>query len=84
MPTTLIEVSVEGLNGRASRAAVMLAIEARDPAAVVEVDAVSGQVRTETTLDLAEFLHLIEGCGCRPLLQPEAIIHAGGARSDLG
>ncbi len=66
--STIIEVTVEGMACRLSREALILAIEARDPAAVVTVDPASGQVYADTDLDLGSLLLAIEASGCRPLI----------------
>lgn len=66
--STIIEVMVEGMACRLAREALILAVEARDPAAVVTVDPVSGHVCADTELDLGALLLAIESSGCRPHL----------------
>lgn len=64
--STILEVAVEGLACRLSREALILEIEARDPAAVVTVDPASGHVCADTELDLQALLRAIEAAGARP------------------
>lgn len=66
--STIIEVVVEGMACRLSREALILAIEARDPTAVVIVDPASGHVRADTELELETLVLTIETCGCRPII----------------
>lgn len=64
----IIEVAVEGLACRYSREALVAAIEARDPGAVVTVVPASGHVSVETALEPTDLLLALESCGCRPVL----------------
>ena len=66
--STIIEVVVEGMACRLSREALILAVEAQDPAAVVTVDPASGHVRADTELELEALLLAIESSGCRPII----------------
>lgn len=66
--STILEVAVEGLACRLSREALVLAIEARDPAAVVTVDPASGHVCADTELDLEALLRAIEAAGPKPAM----------------
>ncbi|TCI00316.1 hypothetical protein EJV46_06695 [Roseococcus sp. SYP-B2431] len=66
--STIIEMTVEGTACRFSREALVLAVEARDPAAVVTVDPTSGRVCADTELDLGSLLLAIETSGCRPFI----------------
>lgn len=67
--STILEVPVEGLACRLSREAIVLAIEARDPGAVVTVDQASGHVCADTELDLEALLLAIEAAGSKPVIQ---------------
>ena len=66
--STIIEVTVEGLACRLTREALILAVEARDPAAVVTADPASGHVCADTELDLESLLLAIEASGCKPVI----------------
>lgn len=66
--STILEVAVEGLACRLSREALVLAIEARDPAAVVTVDPASGHVCADTELDLEALLRTIGAAGQKPVI----------------
>lgn len=83
MATTLIEASVAGAIGRAGRAALIMAIEAEDPQAEVEIDAAGGRLQAETELDIAALLEVIESAGCHPVLQPQGAVACGERRDVL-
>lgn len=66
--SSIIEVTVEGMACRLTREALILSVEARDPAAVVRVDPASGHVTADTELDLGSLLLAIEAAGCKPVI----------------